>query len=296
MNRWIRRGLWSAGALAVLAGAAVATGTTLAERKMNRQIDVPAVELAIRGDAAAVERGRYLYASRGCADCHGADGAGRVVLDDGKGLKIVAPNITAGAGGVVAAYGARDWDRTLRHGVKRDGRPLMVMPSEDYARLTNDDTAAIVAYVKQLAPAAGAPAQISFPTPVRALYGFGLIDDAAAKIDHTLAPAAPVAEGVTVEHGAYVAAMCIGCHGAQLAGGKVPGAPPDWPAAADLRPGAQSALARYPDAETMMRMFQSGRRPDGTKIEVMPFDALRAMSETDARALHLYLKNRPQKS
>ena len=112
------------------------------------------------------------------------------------------------------------------------------------------------------------------------------------KIDHTLAPAAPVAEGVTVEHGAYVAAMCVGCHGAQLAGGKIPGAPPNWPAAADLRPGPQSALARYPDAETLIRMFQSGQRPDGTKIEVMPFEALRVMSETDARALHLYLKSR----
>jgi mono/diheme cytochrome c family protein len=290
MNRWIRRGLWSAVALAVLAGTAVATGTTLAERKMNRQIDVPSVALAIRGDAAAVERGRYLYASRGCADCHGGNGAGKVVLDDGKGLKIVAPNITAG--GAVAAYGERDWDRTLRHGVKPSGRPLMVMPSEDYARLTNDDTAAIVAYVKQLAPVAGGPALISLPTPVRALYGFGLIEDAAAKIDHTLPPATPVAEGVTVEHGAYVATMCVGCHGAQLAGGKIPGAPPDWPAAADLRPGTQSALARYPDADTMIRMFRSGRRPDGTRIEVMPFEALRVMSETDARALHLYLTGR----
>ena len=36
-------------------------------------------------------------------------------------------------------------------------------------------------------------------------------------------------------------------------------------------------------------MFASGRRPDGTPLRVMPFEALRALSDTDVRALHLYL-------
>ena len=36
----------------------------------------------------------------------------------------------------------------------------------------------------------------TLPLPVRALYGFGAIQDAAAKIDHTRAPQQPVAEGV----------------------------------------------------------------------------------------------------
>ena len=36
-------------------------------------------------------------------------------------------------------------------------------------------------------------------------------------------------------------------------------------------------------------MLKSGKRPDGGKIEVMPFEALAQLSDVDARALHLYL-------
>jgi hypothetical protein len=126
---------------------------------------------------------------------------------------------------------------------------------------------------------------------VRALYGYGLIPDAAARIDHSLPPATPVPEGVSVAHGAYVANMCIGCHGAKLAGGKIPGGPPDWPPASRLAPGEGSVMARYSDAESLLHLFKTGLRADGTAVKVMPFESLRAISETDARALHLYLKS-----
>lgn len=291
MNRWIRRSLVGVAALALLGGATLATGQLLAEHKMNRRIDLVPVPLALKTDAATLARGEYLYRSRGCADCHGQNGGGRTFVDDGAGLKLAGPNISPGPGSAVAGYRAEDWERTLRHGVKPDGRPVMVMPSEDYARMTDADTAAIASYVKSLPPVAGGAAVVQFPAPVRALYGFGLMHDAAAKIDHTLPPAQPVAEGVTVEHGRYVAQMCVGCHGAQLAGGKIAGAPPDWPAAADLRPGA-AGLAPYADADTMLRMFRTGRAPDGRALKVMPFEALGQLNDTDARALHLYLRSR----
>jgi mono/diheme cytochrome c family protein len=292
MNTWIRRGLWTLGALAAAAAAAVAAGTVLGERKMNRRIDLAPSPLALRDDGAAVARGHYLFASRGCADCHGSNGAGRTFVDDGHGLKLAGPNISPGPGSVVAHYAAADWERTLRHGVKPDGRPLMIMPSEDYNRLTDGDIAAVAAYVRSLPPVSGRGAVLELPLPVRVLYGYGLIEDAAAKIDHRLPPATPVAEGVTFAHGEYVANMCKGCHGAQLKGGKVPGAPPDWPAAADLTPGAAGVLARYPDADALLRLFKTGQRPDGSTVKVMPFESLREMNEVDARALHLFLSTR----
>lgn len=293
MNRWIRRGLWAAGSVLAVAAAAAAAGAVMADHRMNRHVGLPDHALALRHDAAAVQRGAYLYASRGCADCHGADGAGKVFLDDGHGLKLAGPNISTGPGNVVGTYGPADWERTLRHGVKPDGRPLMVMPSEDYNRLTDEDTAAIVAYVRSLSPAPGGAAVLQLPLPVKALYGFGWMQDAAAKIDHRLPPAEPVPEGVTAEHGRYVANMCKGCHGPELAGGRIPGAPPDWPAAADLRPGPASAMQRYPDAAALMRLFASGRRPDGSVVKVMPFEALSKLNATDVQALHLYLSGKP---
>lgn len=291
-NRWIRRIAWTLAILVALIAAAIFAGLQLGERRMQRTVSVPPLALELRNDPATLDRGKYLYSSRGCVDCHGANGAGRVFAQDANGLKLAGSNISPGPGSVVARYTAADWERTLRHGVKPDGRPIMVMPSEDYNRLTNDDLVALVAHVRQLAPATGGAAVVDLPLPARVLYGFGLIKDAAAKIDHALPPATPVPEGVTVAHGAYVANMCLGCHGPQLAGGKIPGGPPDWPAAADLRPGP--AMARYADPQVFARMFKTGKRPDGSGIQVMPFESLREISDTDVQALHLYLRSLPK--
>jgi mono/diheme cytochrome c family protein len=125
------------------------------------------------------------------------------------------------------------------------------------------------------------------------LYGLGLIPDAASIIDHTRKPTPPVAEGVTVAHGEYVSAMCIGCHGEGLSGGKIPTGPPDWPAAPNLTPGEGSVMPRYPTAQAMMTMLRQGKRPDGTAITVMPFDSFKNISDTDVAALHLYLNSLP---
>ena len=291
---WMRALLAGLGALVLLAATALGLGVLLAERKMQRTVSVQVQPVALRGDAASVERGKYLFSSRGCVDCHGSAGTGRTFVDDG-GLVIAGPNITTGPGGVVAAYQPVDWVRSIRHGVSPQGRPLMIMPSEDYNRFTDDDLASLVAYIRLLSPASGQGAVVKLPLPVKALYGYGAIHDAAARIDHSLPPQQPVPEGVTLAHGQYVANMCIGCHGANLAGGKIPGGPPDWPPAAKLTPGEGSVMGLYPSAEAMIAMFRSGKRPDGTAIQVMPFGSLGQMSETDLRALYLYLKGLPGK-
>ena len=297
MNTWISRGLVAATVLVSGAAAAVMVLAEIGERKLDRHVEVAVAPVAYRSDAAAIERGGYLFRSRGCADCHGADGAGHVVIDDGKGMRVRSPDITPAPNGVTAAYRPEDWVRTIRHGVKRDGRPVMIMPSEEYNRLVDADLGSLVAYVRQLPPAAGARAEVRLPMPVKVLYALGVVRDASEKIDHSLPPGAPVPEGVTPAHGAYVANACIGCHGARLAGGKIPGAPPDWPAAAKLSPGPGSALDRYASAEQFMAMLKSGKRPDGSAVSsVMPFVSLREMSETDVRALYVHLRSLPASS
>jgi len=291
MRRWIK---WTAGAVGVVAlavAAAAAVGWQLADRKMTRKVALAVQPVAYTSDAQALARGKYLFESRGCADCHAANGRGRVFVDDGKGLRIVGPNITSG--GVTARYQPRDWVRTVRHGVKPNGQPLMVMPSEDYNRFTDPDLAALVAHVRTLPPRQGGPAVIELPLPVRVLYGFGAIKDAAAKIDHSLPPAQPVPAAADARHGAYVANMCIGCHGEHLSGGKIPGGPPDWPPAANLTPGENSAMARYPDADRFAAMLRSGKRPDGTAIKVMPFESLSKLSDVDVQAVYAFLKTVP---
>ena len=135
---------------------------------------------------------------------------------------------------------------------------------------------------------------IELPVPVRLLYGLGFIEDAAQKIDHAQAPPAPVPEAATPEHGRYVAQMCVGCHGAGFAGGRIPGGPPQWPPASNLTSGEGSALTRYPDASAFAAMLKSGRRPDGATVSsVMPFEALAALSATDVEAMYLYFRSLP---
>ena len=136
------------------------------------------------------------------------------------------------------------------------------MPSEDYNRLVDADVAAIIAYARQLPPATGAKGGRA-PAAARqgAVRRRASFATRARRSTTALPPASPVAEGVTAEHGAYVANGCIGCHGKTLAGGKIPGAPPDWPPAAKLTPGPGSALERYATAEQFMAMLKTGRGP-----------------------------------
>ena len=290
MKTWIKRTLVGVAALVVAAVVAVFGLAMLGDRKLERQVDVAVVAVPLVADAASVERGSYLFRSRGCGDCHGRDGSGAVVVKDGDSMLIRAPNLTGGPGSATLAYRPEDWVRAIRHGVKPSGRPALVMPSEEYNRFTDADLAAVVAYIRQLPPKTGEGATIRLPLPVRVMYGAGLFKDASEKIDHRLPPAQPVAEGVTAAHGAYVANGCTGCHRADLTGGKIPGTPPDWPAAARLAPGEGSVMSRYPDAASFAAMLKTGKRPDGSAVsKVMPFVSLRELSDVDVRALYLHL-------
>lgn len=291
MKRWVK---WSAAVPAtglLLIVLAALLGTQLGERKRMRHVDVAVQPVAVPDDPASLQQGRYLFMSRGCTECHGANGGGREFINDPNGMRIAGPNITPG--GVVAHYQPVDWVRTIRQGVKPDGRPVFIMPSEDYNRLSDADVGALIAYLKSLPSLPGGAAVVELPIPVKVLYGFGVIPDAAATIDHSLAPAQPVAAAVTVARGAYVAGMCIGCHGAGLSGGRIPGTPPAWPAAANLTPGEGSVMGRYPDAAHFVAMLRSGKRPDGTAIAVMPFESLSQLNDTDAQAVYAYLQTLP---
>ena len=52
-------------------------------------------------------------------------------------------------------------------------------------------------------------------------------------------------------------------------------------------------MARYPDVAAFQAMLRGGKRPDGTPIQVMPFESLSKLSDVDAQALYAYLKTVP---
>jgi len=293
MNTWLKR---TGVALAVLVAAGVAAlllGKHLGERKMARTITLAVAPVELSGDSVHIEQGRYLFRTRGCADCHGANGAGMEVIKEGAML-VVSPNITPGANSAVSAYNTLDWVRTLRHGVKPNGKPVLIMPSEEYNRLSDADLGALISYVQQLPPLAGTQTAIRLPLDMKVRYAFGQIQDAAEKIDHSLAPSEPLRPAVTAAYGAYIANSCVACHGEHLSGGRIPDLPSGWPAAANLTPGKGSAMVRYPTVQAFMAMLRSGQRPDGSAISpLMPFASLREMTDTDMGALHAYLTTLP---
>jgi mono/diheme cytochrome c family protein len=294
MRRVLKVLLFIVAAVVIVAGALGLAARPLSERKRSRVVEFPVVPVSYVDGEAVRQRGKYLFESRGCAECHGADGSGREVYNDAGGMFIKSPNISPGPGSVVKNYNEADWVRTIRHGVSPQKHPLFLMPSKDYNLMTDADFGALVAYVRNLPPAIGTGSEVRLPVMVQALYAAGVVKDDAEKIDHAVPPPAPVAEAITPEHGAYVAPMCMGCHGDGLSGGGIPGAPPDWPPAANLTPGTGSVMVRYDSTDKFAAMLRTGKRPDGSAVSpVMPFATLKSLNDVDVGALHAYLKTLP---
>ena len=100
-----------------------------------------------------IARGQHLaQAVTGCQECHGRQLEGKILEDDAMLGQIVAPNLTAGKGGVGSYYSDADWVRFMRHGVDQDGRPLVLVSSLSLFDLGDADMAALIAYMRSLEP------------------------------------------------------------------------------------------------------------------------------------------------
>jgi len=294
MKKLLRVVGWIVLGVILLGAALAATAQILSDHKLKRVVHVEVAPLEVARDAAALARGKYLYDTRGCMECHGGDGGGRVVVDDASGFYVRSPNITHGAGSPVEQYKSEDWARTIRHGIKPNAHPLLVMPSEDYNQMTDEDLGAIVAYVETLKPIPSGPAEFRLPILVRALYVAGAIQDASEKVDHSLLP--PSTAQAQSDPGAYLANGCRGCHGAGFSGGAIPGAPPSWPPAANLTSSTDGAMSRYSTVQEFAAMLRTGIRPDASPVsEVMPFESLKNLSDEEISSLFQFLKKLPSR-
>lgn len=289
----LRRALrWTATALAVLAtalGGLLALAWWRSEAALERVYVVDDAPLSVLADAQALAHGRHLFDTRGCGDCHGERGEGRTLIDAGPIGRIVPTNITPAAIG--ERYDADAIAAAIRHGVRPDGRPLIFMPTVDYKDLSDDDTAALVAYVQSLPPSDHDPGRTQVGPMARVLYLFGEFPLTPAEhVDHTprtrIAP--PVA--ATVEYGTYVAQVCTGCHGADFAGGMK--LAPDVPPTANLTPHADG-LAAWNEAD-FFRALREGKRRDGSALHpAMPVTATARMTDVEISAMWLHFASLP---
>jgi len=236
----------------------------------------------------AIARGEHMVGSvYACLECHGDDFAGGTMIDDGAIGSILGPNLTSGAGGVVAEYKVADWDRAVRHGIRPDGTAL-AMPSEDFQRMSDRELSDIIAYIRSVAPVDAEVPPVSLGPIGTFLVALGELRLSADHIDHDYAhPEYPPAEAPTAEYGEHLIAICRGCHGSELAGGPVVGGDPDWPPAGNL-----TALQswEYEDFVTAMRELEL---PDGRTMG-KPMSQLqrfaRNMKDVELEAMWVYLE------
>jgi mono/diheme cytochrome c family protein len=262
----------------------------MSERGMRRRFVVPEHRIVVRADSAAIREGHRLFQAKGCIDCHGDDLTGRTIIDDPAVGKLSGPNLTLAGRG--AQLTDADWERAVRHGVRRDGSALIVMPAQEYTALTDEDLAAIVAFARSTPPAAKPTVPVKVGPVARALYLAHQLELVPAeKIDHRKAHLASIVAEPTPVFGRYLVTMgCTGCHGPGLSGGKVPGTPPGFKPAGNITP---RGIGSWSESQ-FIHALRTGERPNGTRIdEFMPIKATRMMTDIELQAIYRYLRTVP---
>lgn len=294
MGTWRRRILIVLGSLVGILLLTAATIWLLAERQLRRVHPAPEESFtAATPDSAMLARGEHLVRAVGsCVMCHGEDLGGSLVADAGPMGWLAGTNLTRGRGGVGATLTDADWERAIRHGIRANGRSLILMPSEAFVHFSDEDLSAVVAFLKQLPPVDRELESTHLRIVGRALLATGKLPLLVANLTPRIQHAAAVPRDTTAAYGRYLASVagCHGCHGEGLSGGRLGGGPPDAPPAANLTP---SGLVGWSEAD-FVRALREGVRPAGTAInETMPWRGLGRMTDAELRALWRYLESVP---
>lgn len=134
-------------------------------------------------DAALIQRGEYLATAGDCVACHTRPGgkpfAGGLKIATPMG-DIVSTNITPDPDHGIGAYTEEDFEKSVRHGVRKDGSYLYpAMPYVSYSGLTDGDVKALYAwFMHAVKPVAETPTEtsLSFPANVRtAMAGWNML-------------------------------------------------------------------------------------------------------------------------
>ena len=261
------------------------------------QIDVSPIDFQFEDQSEMLSWGQHVATIRGCIDCHGDHLGGDVFIEDPVVGVLVATNLTAGPGGIGSTYSDEDLIRATRHGVRKDGKSVIFMPSHEYNVIDAKDMAALIGYIRSLEPVDSShlpETKIGFPFRLMYVLSGGDLHLFPARIiDHTVDLPEPVESRTPIELGAYLATTCTGCHGGNFGGGKIPGVPPHWPEASNITMGG--TLANYASADDFIKTMREGVTPLGTEMEpeFMPWTVFGHMTDEELSGLYLYLQSLP---
>lgn len=292
------------------------------QERLTRVYDIHAETVIVPTDDASIARGQHIFRFRGCEACHSDGGyldmsetspafdahldsaaldiprmEGHVYLDDPAIGKVIASNLTSGKGGVGSGYTDQDWARAIRHGIRADGTALLFMPSTEFYFLSDEDLAAVIAYIKS-APAVDhelPPSTLSWTGRVVMALVPAITFIPAELIPHDAPrPVAPET-GITPEYGEYLTYSCKVCHGLTMSGGPIPGFPSTWPPTPNLTFGDGSVLPSWAE-EDFINTIRTGVTPEGRKLraEFMPWGSYKFMSDDELKAVWVYLQSLPK--
>jgi hypothetical protein len=263
------------------------------DASLAKVYDVPVPNLGRSTDPAVIARGKHLVESvGGCASdlCHGQDLGGGKPIEMGPLGSVCGPNISPDNLG--AAYSDGEFARLIRHGIKRDGRSVRLMPAQDINWLPDSDVVAIVSYLRTV-PAGDRP---NGTTRIGVLGKVldrqeKITFDVARRIDHTKRDEAPPPEP-TARYGVFLSRLCSGCHGEHLSGGRIPGTPASIPTPLNLTPDATGLAGwTYDDFD---KLLKTGVRKNGKMLDpFMPIEEWKNFDDTEEHALWAYLQTVP---
>jgi len=241
-------------------------------------------DLQIAANPEQLDRGERLAIL--CVGCHSStgglplDGADSDMTEGVLGA-LYPPNLTPGGP-------LRDWTdgeivRAVREGIHQSGRSLLLMPSEQYHTMSDDDVQALVAYLRSQ-PAADRQQ----PATEMNLLGAALVGAGIFPISRQAPIVGPVAAptGATAEHGAYLVSIggCESCHGAGLRGGTSQFTPID--------PNLPPLVGQW-EAEQFVATIRTGVDPYGTNAnpETMPWrDYSTVFTDEELTAIYTYIR------
>jgi mono/diheme cytochrome c family protein len=274
----------------------IAIGGVAAVVTSNHELDervvvVPPQPTLGRGN---VERGKHIFtAVSSCVVCHRLDGGGGPFINDAAMATLNAPNLTRGPGGVGVVYSDADFDRAIRRGVRPDATRLLIMPSWDYAAMSDDDAASVIAYIRSLPPVDRATPRVQLGPVGRVLVATHKLPFDATRIADEGPPPSPPPPMKTVEYGQYLTRIggCMGCHGVHLSGGKLAGGPDD-PPASNITP---TGIGSWTDVQFMLTLTK-GVDPNHHQLnDFMPWRTIRNMTDDELEAIYQYRQTVPRR-
>ncbi len=253
-----------------------------------------APNLKVTGTPEQIARGEYLV-ELSCIGCHSAvgpdgnpteqpplTGGWNIAAAEGFGFMgaMVTENLTPG--GKLAGYSDGELFRVMRHSISKEGHKLGFMDFLPYKELSDEDTQALIAYLRSLPPAASvSQTGDSFNFIGAVVMGSGMFPPSVPGAASVKAPPA----GITAEYGKYVATFgeCRGCHGPDMTGVEASAVGPAVP---NPRP----IIGTWTE-EQFVQTLRTGVRPSGAAFsEGMPWKNAAKMTDDDLAALYAYLK------